>query len=50
MKTIIPIVLILMLPALVSAQAIFNPKDWPEGKEGPGAKAWAGRWGRMTEA
>ena len=42
MKTIIPIVLILMLPALVSAQAIFNPKDWPEGKEGPGAKAWAG--------
>jgi len=40
MKTII-LILALLLPATAGAQAIFNPKDWPEGKEGPGAKAWA---------
>jgi hypothetical protein len=33
-------ILILLLPAAAGAQAIFNPKDWPEGKEGPGARAW----------
>src|SRR4029450_4572082 len=33
-------ILILLLPALAGAQAIFNPKDWPEGRRGPGAHAW----------
>lgn len=28
------------LPVLAGAQAIFNPRDWPEGKLGPGAKSW----------
>lgn len=32
--------LIVMLPALATARAIFNPKDWPEGKRGPGARSW----------
>ena len=32
--------LVLMLPAMGAAQAIFNPKDWPEGKRGPGARSW----------
>lgn len=31
--------LMVMLPVLVAAQAIFNPKDW-DGKLGPGAKSW----------
>ena len=44
MKTLI---LILMLPALASAQALFKTKDWPEGKEGPGAKAWAAERARL---
>lgn len=30
---------LLVMPGLVSAQAIFNPKDW-EGRQGPGAKSW----------
>jgi hypothetical protein len=33
--------LMLALTSAAGAQAIFNPKDWPEGKLGPGAKAWS---------
>ena len=33
------VALMVMLPVLVGAQAIFNPKDW-DGKLGPGAKSW----------
>jgi hypothetical protein len=39
--------LILMLPAMGTAQAIFNPKDWPEGKRGPGAKSWIAERGKL---
>ena len=38
--TICAAVLIVLLPAMAGAQAIFNPKDWPEGRQGPGARAW----------
>lgn len=38
-RMLIGVALLLMGPALASAQAIFNPKDW-DGKEGPGAKSW----------
>lgn len=31
--------LMVMLPVLAAAQAIFNPKDW-DGRLGPGAKSW----------
>jgi hypothetical protein len=33
------LVLLLAVPALAGAQAIFNPKDW-DGKLGPGARSW----------
>jgi len=33
------VALMVMLPVLVAAQAIFNPKDW-DGRLGPGAKSW----------
>src|SRR5262245_62618875 len=41
------IALILALPVMTAAQAIFNPKDWPEGKRGPGAKAWIAERGKL---
>ncbi len=31
--------LMVLVPVLASAQAIFNPKDW-NGKKGPGARSW----------
>ena len=33
------LLLMVLVPVLASAQAIFNPKDW-NGKEGPGARSW----------
>lgn len=33
--------LTLAVASAAGGQAIFNPKDWPEGKLGPGAKSWA---------
>jgi len=39
-STIGAAILVVALCALTHAQAIFNPKDWPEGRRGPGAKAW----------